>query len=121
MNVLVVDDSELLRKRLIEYLKDFPEIKRILQAENSTSAEKIISKEKLDIIIIDIRMPGNNGIELIKNINTQAIKLFLLIILMNNMSMLQKKLGLTIFLKKTDDIDVLGEIVKRVHKKSRIS
>lgn len=66
--VLIVDDHSMVRKGITSILESEPDLKVAEQLEN---AEKLLEKlDKLDVelMIIDISLPGMNGIELVKNI-----------------------------------------------------
>ncbi len=65
--ILIVDDEELLREILMEELGFYGA--EVTGAENGTDAFELIQKNKFDAIITDVRMPGGNGLILIKNIN----------------------------------------------------
>ncbi len=66
--ILVVDDEELLREILIEELSYYGA--DVVGAENGTVAFEMIKNQKFDAVITDVRMPGGNGIVLIRNINS---------------------------------------------------
>jgi len=67
-NVLIVDDQEDIRLLLEGILED--EGYSTLQAESSQDAEKLISENKVDMIILDIWLEGSDldGIELLKKL-----------------------------------------------------
>ncbi|MCX6174775.1 MAG: LytTR family DNA-binding domain-containing protein [Ignavibacteriales bacterium] len=71
MKVLVVDDEQPARKKIISFLKDESEIEQILEAGNGIEAIKKIKSEKPEIIFLDIQMPGLNGFEVIKEIGSE--------------------------------------------------
>ena len=62
-HILVVDDDKRLNKLLQKFLKDNNHY--VDTAENAKSARKKISVISYDIIILDIMMPGENGLELL--------------------------------------------------------
>jgi len=62
-HILVVDDDKRLNKLLHKFLKDNNHY--VDTAENTKSARKKISVVSYDIIILDIMMPGENGLELL--------------------------------------------------------
>jgi DNA-binding NarL/FixJ family response regulator len=68
MKVLVADDSELYRQQLISDLSDIPGIEVIGQAGNGKEAVNLIRSIEPDVVILDIRMPGGNGIDVLRNI-----------------------------------------------------
>ncbi len=65
---LIVDDERLARKELILMLKEFNEIEITGEAADITSAKKIITDKKPDVIFLDIQMPGESGFDLINSI-----------------------------------------------------
>lgn len=64
--ILVVDDDEPIRAYLREELTE--EGYEILEAASAPEALKIIEKEPLDLVILDIRMPGMTGVEALPRI-----------------------------------------------------
>jgi two-component system, NarL family, invasion response regulator UvrY len=74
MNILIADDHAIVRKGLIELLKDqYPKL-QVYEAFNSSQALEIVGSKSLDVILLDISMPGRNGIETLKQIRTQGVK-----------------------------------------------
>jgi DNA-binding NarL/FixJ family response regulator len=68
MKIVIADDSALLRNSIQESLKDINNIEIVGQANNGTEALEIINEKIPDFILLDIRMPGLNGIEVLKKI-----------------------------------------------------
>ncbi|MBM4289619.1 MAG: response regulator [Deltaproteobacteria bacterium] len=64
--ILVVDDEEPIRTYLQEELTD--DGYEVLMAASAPEALKIIEKENLDLVILDIRMPGMTGVEALPRI-----------------------------------------------------
>ncbi len=64
--ILVVDDDTSLRLYLQEELADMGY--EVLTASNAPDALKIVEKEDLDLVILDIRMPGMTGVEALPRI-----------------------------------------------------
>ena len=64
IKLLVVDDEAIIRESLRDWLSDVGH--QVLTAENGPQALEIIQKEKPGIAIVDLVMPGMDGIELLK-------------------------------------------------------
>ncbi|MFN2545343.1 MAG: response regulator [Actinomycetota bacterium] len=71
MKLLLVDDHTLVRKGIATVLQQrFPEAE-VLEAEGADAAvETLKSDQKVDIALVDIRMPNRDGLELLKEIKT---------------------------------------------------
>ncbi len=65
---LLIDDEQEALNRLKFHLKDFDELEIIGQCNNGKEALNNITKNKPDIVLIDIEMPEMNGIEVLRNI-----------------------------------------------------
>ena len=66
MRVLLVDDSDILRNHLITILSEMENVNIIGESVNTESAIEDIRKKKPDLVILDIRMPGEGGIHVLK-------------------------------------------------------
>jgi two-component system, response regulator, stage 0 sporulation protein F len=64
--VLVVDDDDPIRKLIELELQD--EGYKVLTASNALDALKLVQAEPLDLVILDIRMPGMDGLEALPRI-----------------------------------------------------
>jgi two-component system response regulator AtoC len=78
VKLLVVDDEAIVRESLNAWLKDVGY--QVLTAENGHKALEVIEKEKPDIMIADLVMPGMDGIELMKRAKAQHPKIEVIII-----------------------------------------
>lgn len=64
VTILVIDDEPLIRKSLSEIFKLAGY--HCLMAESAEEAVKIIQKNKIDILLTDMKLPNMSGIELLK-------------------------------------------------------
>jgi DNA-binding NarL/FixJ family response regulator len=121
MNIFVVDDSAVFRERLIEMLSGIPGLKVIGQAQNAQDAIKDIKKLKPDMVILDIRMLGRNGIDIIKNIKKG--KEAPLVIIFTNYPYSQyrkkcKEAGADFFFDKSTEFHKVVEVLKKLREES---
>ena len=68
IKVLICDDDSLIRESLKILLPLKGDIEIIGEGSNGQDAIDICLKEKVDVALIDIRMPGVNGVEAVKEI-----------------------------------------------------
>ena len=69
--VLVVDDEPGMRHFLDRALT--PRVGRLLSAGSSEEAEGLLREHHVDLVLLDIALPGKNGIELLKDMRAQGI------------------------------------------------
>lgn len=69
MCCIVIDDEPLAVDIITTYLEKIPDIEVVAQCTNPMDAIRILSKEHIDLIFLDIEMPHLNGMELIKSLN----------------------------------------------------
>lgn len=63
INVLIADDHTLLRRGLVKLLEMTDDIKVVGQALNGHEAVEFAKELSPDVVLMDINMPGLNGIE----------------------------------------------------------
>ena len=63
MKVLIVDDEQLARDRLARMLSDIPGYDVVGQAANGMQAVERCETTQPDVVLLDIRMPGMDGLE----------------------------------------------------------
>ena len=66
MRTLIVDDESPARERLKRLLADVEEVELIGEAEGGVQAVEMIEREKPDLVLLDIQMPGLDGFEVIE-------------------------------------------------------
>jgi len=66
--VLLVDDHAVVRKGIRDFLEEDPTIQVVAEAGDGDEAWALLSQRQPDVAVVDIRMPGLNGIELTKRI-----------------------------------------------------
>jgi DNA-binding NarL/FixJ family response regulator len=122
MKVFIVDDSAVVRERLIGMLTELPEIEIAGQAKNAPDAIKSIRKLKPDITILDIRMPGGNGIEVLKEIKKDKPSPLIIILTNYPYPQYRKKCmegGADYFFDKSTEFEKVIEVLKKLIKESK--
>ena len=99
-NFLIIDDSEIDR----DYLKKVLSSWKIdsLSASNGLEAYEIITREKIDYIIVDWHMPELNGLELLKKLQDNNINIpnILMITAHNKQELLNEAQNSNIYIEK---------------------
>jgi two-component system response regulator LytT len=76
MRVLIVDDEELARSRIIDLLADVPGAEVAGEAENGIEAVEKVRALKPDVVILDIQMPGMDGFEVVEALDDVPLVIF---------------------------------------------
>lgn len=115
MKVLVADDCELIRTRIRECILNISVNITVYEACNGEEAMKIIKNEKLDMIILDIKMPKLNGLNVLK-LTRKFDKEIEICILTNDNNVKYKEKsyreGANFFLNKSSEFNKLTTIVE---------
>lgn len=67
LSILIVDDEQLARERLKRLISRCKGYEVIAEAENGLRAIEMMARHAPDIILLDIRMPGADGLEVARN------------------------------------------------------
>jgi DNA-binding NarL/FixJ family response regulator len=64
ISVLIIDDEPFLRRSIVDFLMDEDRFE-IYQAEDGESGLAMLKDQMVDVCLVDMRLPGINGIEFI--------------------------------------------------------
>lgn len=73
MKILIVDDHPILRKGIREILHEHYSPLTCFEASNSAEALSLVRKNSMDLILLDISLPGGNGLEILKQMRSEGI------------------------------------------------
>jgi len=82
--VLLVDDHPVFRDGIKHVLNDMLNIFLIDEADSGSEAFEKISQNDYDLLILDITMPGNNGLDILKEIRRRKPELPVLVLSMHS-------------------------------------
>lgn len=74
MKIVIADDSSLLRERIKSLLNNINRVSVVGEAINGVEALQLIGEKEPDMVILDIRMPEMNGIEVLKKIRERGLR-----------------------------------------------
>ncbi len=66
LRCLIVDDEPLAHEVIVAYAKDIPFIEIVAHCYRATEALDFLSKQEVDLIFLDIRMPKLNGLDFLR-------------------------------------------------------
>lgn len=114
LTIMLVEDSRIIKERLICMLKELRNVHLVLQAGTYDEAFRLLKQEVADVLLLDIGLPGKSGIDVLRSINEYKWKLAV-IVLTNQAGDYYKNLcfslGAGYFLDKTNDFEKIPAIV----------
>ncbi|MFZ0582316.1 MAG: response regulator, partial [Candidatus Acidiferrales bacterium] len=76
IRAVVVDDEQLARQVLREFMGSHPEIELIAECANGFEAVKTVAEQKPDLMFLDIQMPKLDGFEVLELIGKDTAVVF---------------------------------------------
>jgi len=119
INLVLVDDHDIVRAGLRRLLENQQDIKIIGDFGTGEIAYEFIRKNEVDVVVMDLSMPGKGGIEATRQIKKQFPKINILILSMHDNSTMAKKVmdaGATGYILKNDIADDLINAIYCVSK-----
>lgn len=116
LKLFIVDDSLIVRERLVTMLDELAGIDIVGQAENVAEAINTIQRLQPDVVILDIQMPDGSGIDVLRTIK-QAEAAPMVIILTNYPYQKHRetclKAGADFFLDKSIEFDQIPKLLEQ--------
>jgi DNA-binding NarL/FixJ family response regulator len=117
VDVLVVDDHAIIREGLKKILADTDDLVVAGEAANGDAAIEMVGEREWGLVILDISMPGKNGLELVQLMRAERPKLPILIFSMHQedqYAVRAIRAGADGYLSKEDDADMLLPAIRKV-------
>jgi len=117
LNVLIADDHAIVREGMRQILSTTKDINLTAEASNGLEMLSMIRKEKFDVILMDISMPGLNGLDALKQLRVEYPSLPVLILSMYPEEQYAKrflKAGASGYLTKGSATDELITAIRKV-------
>lgn len=121
--VYIVDDSQLVRQRLIELLSEVQDVQIVGQTGDPFGVLKAIHELGPDAVILDIRLPGRSGIEVLKDIKKEKPETIVIMLTDYAYPQYRKESiasGADHFLNKGTEFYKVSELLEDLVKKSHV-
>jgi len=77
MNCIAVDDEKLVLDLLVDNISKVPFLRLVGRCRNAMEAMEVLHKEPVDLIFLDIQMPGLNGLQFISSLPSPPMVIFI--------------------------------------------
>jgi len=123
MKVLIADDSGLILERLKEMLSMHKQAEVVASLKNGTEALEALRNLKPDLAIVDIKMPGLTGLEVLNEIRKEDDNIKFIILTFYSSEYYRQlafQAGADYFFNKADDFDKVSMVVEEMIWKAKI-
>jgi len=75
LTTVIVDDEQLACDELAYLLRDFPEVEVVATGRNGLEAVQLIRKSEPDLVFMDVHMPGQDGMSVVRELRESGMDL----------------------------------------------
>ena len=118
INVMLVDDHDLVRKGIRRLLEDVSGIKVVAEAEDGEQAVHQVRRNKPDVILMDVSMPGIGGLEATRKITTSLPDMKIIAVTIHDDDPFPARLleaGAAGYITKGCDVEEIINAIQSVH------
>ncbi|MBP7691059.1 MAG: response regulator transcription factor [Anaerolineales bacterium] len=121
LRVLIADDSRAVRQSLARWLESVGTLEIIGQTSDGASTLDAIRAERPDVVILDLRMPKGNGLDVLEALRHAAHRPQ--VIVLTNFAFPQYRqlcldAGATYFIDKSKEFDQLPQVLEQLSRAS---
>ncbi len=117
LNILIADDHPIFRAGIKNYINREPDLKVIYEAEDGTEVFNYLIENDVDLVVIDIGLPGRSGLDMLPDIKKIKPKMPVLILSMHpeeRFGLRAIKAGASCYLSKESDPKILIEAIRTI-------
>jgi len=80
IRVLVADDHTIVRGGVSQILNEQPDIQVVAEAADGTSAVELYRQQRPDVSLVDLRMPGLDGVQVVEKVRRESADAVLIVL-----------------------------------------
>lgn len=84
IRLMVIDDHELVRAGMVQFLESFPDIEIVAEASSGDDLLEKLSSIHVDLLLLDMSMPGWEGANLIRHIRAIHPEILIMVVSMHD-------------------------------------
>lgn len=73
MNCVAVDDEKLVLDLIVDNIRRVPFLKMVARCKNAMETAELLHKESVDLLFLDVQMPGINGLQFLKTLKNPPL------------------------------------------------
>lgn len=122
INIFIVDDHEIIREGLKKILKEESDLVVVGEAQDGAEALEKIQTVECDIMLLDMNMPGRNGLDLLGDLKKLKPQLHILVLSIHpedKFALRTLKAGASGYLCKDTALEELVVAIRKIHTRGR--
>jgi two-component system, NarL family, response regulator DevR len=121
IHVLIVDDHPVVRRGIISLLSNHDDLEVVGEAGSVQAALELLSQLRPNVVLLDIRLPGESGLDLLDHIRTVDAKILILTSFDDEEHVLEAlQGGAHGFILKSVSDEMLCGAIRTVHQGGRV-
>ena len=115
--LIIADDHEVVRQGLRDLLARTPDLEVVAEARDGPEAERLARERSADLLLLDLALPGANGVRVLEHLRADGIRLPVLLFSMYPASQYvdhARKVGAQGFVGKSDSSEALLHSIREV-------
>ena len=117
IEILIADDHAVVRKGLVQIVSETLDIKVAAEASDGEETLDLVRERDLDVVVLDLNMPGPTGLDVLKQLNVECPDLPVLILSVHpedQYALRVLRAGAAGYLTKDSAPDKLVEAIRKV-------
>jgi DNA-binding NarL/FixJ family response regulator len=119
MKILIADDSAFIRERLLEILAEIDQVEVVASLSNGIDTLDALRNLTPDVAILDIRMPGLNGLEVLNTFRKENQSVIFIILTLHSQGYFKHlaiQAGSSYFFNKAEDFGKISQVITELCK-----
>lgn len=113
LQAIIVDDEALARQGLEMRLSEFDKVEIVKSCANASEALKAIAEIEPDLVFLDIQMPGKNGVDMIREIQSDILPMIIFVTAYDSFAVNAFKVHAIDYLLKPVENERLAEAIEK--------
>ena len=119
ITIFIADDSLVIRERLVTMLEELSSVEIVGQAGTVAETSSAIRELQPDVVILDLRMPGGSGIDVLYKIKQDGVETVVIILTNYTFAGYRQKCmdaGANFFLDKSIEFDQIPKLIELIRR-----
>lgn len=117
IRILIADDHAIVRTGLRQIFEQVPDFEIVAEAADANAVLEHVGRDAMDLLLLDLDMPGTSGVDLIMRVKARSPNLQILVLSMHiepGVALRAIKAGASGYVTKDSDLNILLPAIRRV-------